>query len=289
MRSDINYIVDKNNKIYVKDKSNIYEFKNISDTLFIKYWNEIQEGNFTIDNQKSPLKSQLLNFLNSIKAFSEPETFEEQLKDMGLGKKQSSFSDYTIGICGESDLVDIYLNHFPSRFKKLEIGSDDSEKYDFGLIIGREDNTKHYLELNEIMFEKGIPYNSLLFSKFEVIVGPYTIPNQTSCLKCMRLHELDNNFYGHILSKFTAISDRNEEVITSEILNLGFSFLEEQVVKQILNSQEVAIEIENVQKVLSYQFLEGMWEEHYLLKHPECELCFPASEQNEQIFEVNLK
>lgn len=104
----------------------------------------------------------------------------------------------------------------------------------------------------------------------------------------MRLHEVDNNFYGNILTEFDKIDIDSQEFIPELMLNLGLSFYEMQVLKQILSDRKDAVEVENSQKVLSYQLLEGIWEEHHLLKHPNCSCCFPREMANKQIFEVNV-
>jgi len=156
------------------------------------------------------------------------------------------------------------------------------------LILSRDSNVKQYLQYNRKLYSTGKVFDSLLFSQFSFLIGPHTVPKYTSCIECMRLHEVDNNFYGNILTEFDKIDIDSQEFIPELMLNLGLSFYEIQVLKQILSDRKDAVEVENSQKVLSYQLLEGIWEEHHLLKHPNCSCCFPREMANKQIFEVNV-
>lgn len=250
-------------------------------------WKSLQNRNHEdIDNNLIPLRESLIKFLNSIGAFNVVRSIEEQLNNVGLNGS-GKFSNFTVGVCGDQDLVKYYCKQYNTTYNIIEIKTF-TENFDFGLILSRDSNVKQYLQYNRKLYSTGKVFDSLLFSQFSFLIGPHTVPKYTSCIECMRLHEVDNNFYGNILTEFDKIDIDSQEFIPELMLNLGLSFYEIQVLKQILSDRKDAVEVENSQKVLSYQLLEGIWEEHHLLKHPNCSCCFPREMANKQIFEVNV-
>lgn len=102
------------------------------------------------------------------------------------------------------------------------------------MILSRDSNVKQYLQYNRKLYSTGKVFDSLLFSQFSFLIGPHTVPKYTSCIECMRLHEVDNNFYGSILTEFDKIDIDSQEFIPELMLNLGLSFYEIQVLKQNL-------------------------------------------------------
>lgn len=287
MRTNITYYMSSEEKIYIKDGTNIYELKDFPQKEFELCWKSLQNRNHEdIDNNLIPLRESLIKFLNSIGAFNVVRSIEEQLNNVGLNGS-GKFSNFTVGVCGDQDLVKYYCKQYHTTYNIIEIKTF-TENFDFGLILSRDSNVKQYLQYNRKLYSTGKVFDSLLFSQFSFLIGPHTVPKYTSCIECMRLHEVDNNFYGNILTEFDKIDIDSQEFIPELMLNLGLSFYEIQVLKQILSDRKDAVEVENSQKVLSYQLLEGIWEEHHLLKHPTCSCCFPREMTNKQIFEVNV-
>ncbi|AWC30336.1 hypothetical protein CG478_019745 [Bacillus cytotoxicus] len=119
-------------------------------------------------------------------------------------------------------------------------------------------------------------------------IGPQTIPHQTSCLKCKILWEQDDNYFGEIFKLFNSSNTISMEYVPDELFDLSLSFFIGQVIKWQLALFGDALEPELVQKIMEYNFLEGNWSEHNLLKNPKCDLCFQKNNSSDQTFEVNL-
>lgn len=283
MRTDIDYTVN-NGSIYIKSNEQIYELNGISEETFIKIWNELKEDNIEYEEDDS-IKKKLLGFFKSINAFENANNTKDLLFNKGLNIKKNSIENYVIGICGDEDLVQQYIDKRNAE-NILNLNENETDNYDIGLIVLRKFNRKNIKNINEKMFRKGIPYNSITFDNFSFEMN-YTIPKETSCLNCKIIREEDNNFYGEVFSLFNNSVNESKEYIPEEIIDLAFSFVRVQILKEILQDNKLSIENELAQTIYSYSLLSDGWNTHNLFKHPKCELCFSTG-VNEDIFEVKL-
>lgn len=283
MRTDIDYAFSKNS-VYIKNNEQIYELNGISKDCFTKVWNEIKEENFKIE-EKNIIKKRIIGFLNDINAFETNKNTSDLLSIKNLNVRKKFIEDYVIGICGDNDLAEMYTEK--CSFENIvNLNKYKTSTYDIGLIVLRKFNRKSIKNTNQKMFENSIPYNSITFDNFSFEMN-YTIPKETSCLNCKMIREEDNNFYGNIFSLFNNSNNVSKEYIPKEIINLAYSFVNVQILKEIMQDNELSIENELVQTVYSYSLLNEGWNTHNLFKHPKCELCF-SKNINENIFEVNL-
>lgn len=78
MRTNITYYMSSEEKIYIKDGTNIYELKDFPQKEFELCWKSLQNRNHEdIDNNLIPLRESLIKFLNSIGAFNVVRSIEE--------------------------------------------------------------------------------------------------------------------------------------------------------------------------------------------------------------------
>ncbi|ELK4353991.1 hypothetical protein Q6879_002086 [Staphylococcus pseudintermedius] len=283
MKTNIDYVF-KDKSIYIKSDEQIFELSGISQESFIKIWNEIQEGHLHCEEQ-DVVKKKIIEFLKTIHAFEDVANTASFLQMIGLKMEHKAFENHVIGICGDDDLVELYIRKSPSQ-NVVNLNEEVTDDYDIGLIILRKFNRKRITKCNEMMFNNGVPYNSAIFDNvsFEVT---YTIPKETSCLNCKRLRETENNVYGEVFSLFNDSSHESKEYVPEEIIQLALSFVAVQMLKEAMQMNDLSVENELIQTVYAYSLLNEGWRTHNLFKHPNCELCFPES-VNTQVFEVRL-
>lgn len=283
MKTNIDYVF-KDKTIYIKSDEQIFELSGISQETFMAIWNEIKEGHMRCEEQ-DVVKKKIIEFLKTIHAFENVHDTESFLAMIGLEMKHKSIESYVIGICGDDDLVEQYILSTPSQ-NIVNLNEKMTDDYDIGLIVARKFNRKSIEQYNEMMFNKNVPYNSIIFDNvsFEIT---YTIPKETSCLNCKRLRETENNVYGDVFSLFNHSSHTSKEYVPEEIAQLAYSFVKVQMLKEAMQMNGLSVENELIQTVYAYSLLNDGWRTHNLFKHPKCELCFPPT-VNRQIFEVSL-
>ncbi|PCF87915.1 hypothetical protein [Staphylococcus intermedius] len=283
MRTNIDYVF-KDKKIYIKNDEQIYELSGISRETFMKIWDEIKEGHLHCDEQ-DVVKKKIIEFLKTIHAFENVHDTASFLAMIGLKMEQQPMEKHVIGICGDADLVEQYIQSTSSQ-NIVNLNEKATDDYDIGLIVVRKFNRKSIKHYNEMMFHKGIPYNSITFDNvsFEMT---YTIPKETSCLNCKGLRETENNVYGDVFSLFDDASHTSQAYVPDEIIQLAYSFVKVHMLKEAMQMNGLSVENELIQTVYAYSLLNDGWRTHNLFKHPQCELCFPPT-VNRQIFEVSL-
>ncbi len=285
MKSNIDIVSGPNNILYLKFGEKIMQLKGVDCKNIEKIFFEIKENNLFSEDIKE--KQDFIELLSKIGAFEKLSSFGDILTSQGISNNLSK--KIKIGVLGDADLVEKVTQEYTNlHMKKLDIKTVELhvDEYDFGIIVARKYNAKKWLEMNAKFFINNKVFYPILFEETAFTIGPQVIPHHTSCTNCMRIHELENNYYGEIIGRFDQLDTESTEFIPDELVNLAFSFVRNQLIKDSLLENGTAIEPELAQKIYSYQFLDGIWKEHNLLKSPKCKLCFPNSINDGQIFEV---
>lgn len=284
MRSDLDLFISSTNLVILRIGERFFKLQTKDPEQLKLAFDELKK-NRTPDNN---LKKQLFSLLNKYHSFSNSKDAYTLLNTLGLNLPAllNGSTKPKIGVIGDDDLIHQYGN-FNTRWDFINLNKFPTEKFDIGVLLQRKFNYKLALQNNELLFKRGLPYISLLFSPLKFELGPETIPHQTSCLNCKRLWELKNITDGALISLFDASNQVSHEYILEENYKLAFGLLDLQILYTLLNLQGFNIELGLAQKVLEFDFTKGNIVNHNLLKNPQCSLCFEDCDHSTaQTFEV---
>ncbi len=283
MRSDIDLNIINNNLAVFRIGERYFKLSMKNPEKLSLAFENIKSGHF---HKESQIENALYELLVSNQGTIDITDANDLFNSVGIDLDNAfELSKVKVGIVGEEDLIQKYIQQ-NSRWNIVNLNNTNHE-YNIGILMNRKFNYNMALKNNQILFENGKPYISLLFSPLSFELGPETLPEQTSCLNCKRLWELDNINDGNLLRTFDESGNAGTPYILDELLSLAYAFLNTQVLSTMLNINGFNIELELAQHILSYDYLNNNLTTHNLLKNPKCELCFQKSYKSlSQTFEV---
>lgn len=283
MRSDIDLKIINSNLAVFRIGERYFKLSMKNPEKLTSAFENLKAGHF---HEESQIEKALNKLLVNNQGTIEIDDANDLFRSVGINLDNTvDLSKIKVGIIGEDDLIRKYL-HQNLRWDIINL-NDENDEYDIGILMNRKFNYNMALKNNQILFENGKPYISLLFSPLSFELGPETLPEQTSCLRCKRLWELDNIDDGNLLSKFDESDSCGTPYILDEILSLAYSFLNTQILSTILNINGFNIQLGLTQHVLEYDYLNNNLTTHNLLKNPKCRLCFQKYYRSlNQTFEV---
>jgi hypothetical protein len=231
----------------IKDEIS-YDSKVLSKSEIETYSGQI--NTFSLYNQANTKEDS--NYLNLLFGLKCQEKIN-QLKTILLG--DSNFINDFSFKCEQVGIKSIYtFNHF----QKIDIDGDvlvySPENYDENTLI----DTLRYCK------EKQIAFLPVIKTNYGVEVGPFYLPNDSSCSLCL------------ITRKKSVLEDDYDSNL-KDVLMLNFAIGADLILLELVKFITGIAPVTLRNKILQYNFISGSFKYHSVLKLPNCEICFNNS------------
>lgn len=234
------------------------------------WWRSLQEGG-PLPSDDSDFRK-FVDILTSLRAFQEDDAWETYGRDFGLALR--GFGDklhaVKVGVVGDPDLVSCVVE----QAQWVSARPFDIDDADCIVVVARATQGGIFQEYNRKAFEKQTQALFVAFEPFGVRVGPWVLPGESACYSCMELRRRDN-FLNDESALFEDVANEVRDSLPKPFVRTGVSILYVSLLQYLMSEAGNAVFVPAVGHVLDYNWLDGSVASRKLLRHPNCEQCFP--------------
>lgn len=269
-----------NGEGYFKVDNNIYKLNGLEIEKQKEFWDILQ--NNRIEDLEEMMKEndlfgKYVSFIKMIGGFyNEKNIWSTYGRDIGMNLKGTKdFLEKTpIKIVGDEDLVTYCKEGISKEFQIVDKGEE------LAIVIARKNNVNLALRLNDYYIEKKVPFLIVLLEPFNSFIGPFVIPYESSCFRCLYEREKENIFYKNDMYElFNSEDCVSRERIPFFNIKATLGLIEVALMKYVFRKLRNQSQFGFVNTVKEFDWMKDTISEHKVIKNIKCKSCF-STEKN---------